>query len=274
MTPAERQLVDRACSTAWPRWKTPRAIPEAERADRATACAQRPTPSMRWCRPRWCRTRRSSAPMPASASSKAELGISTAAAAAGRLPRQHARQHLRPPRGAARLGAVGAAGRRADGRASRLRHRDRLGSRQPWAGSQLGAPPARCSRSPPTAGPPRRLVPRHRGGSRGRRDRRRAAARQHPRHDGRRASSAPWRSPTRRVAGGECGGSPWGGSGGGGGDLARQAGSTISAAAQASGGRATQSQRRVRATADDGKGDGDDDDAGEDDLRRRRRRLR
>ena len=126
---------------------------------------------------------------------------------AGRFPRQHARQHL---------------GRRS---------RDSIGAGEPRGSvpnvrpgdAPMGAPPhlagrdsiqdgdqasirasrwavratrrkARCRRR---AAAGRRLVPRHRGGGRGRRDRRLAAAQQHPRNDRRR--QRPLRPSARRY---------------------------------------------------------------------------
>ena len=123
--------------------------------DPRRARARRPTPSMRWCRPRWCRTRRSGAPMPASRSWRPSSARQRAAAP-GRLPRQHARQHLRPPRRAARLGAERAAGRCADGRAASSAAAARMGGPGPrpaaWAVRATAARPDAAAAAEPGRG--------------------------------------------------------------------------------------------------------------------------
>ena len=56
MTPQERQLIDDLFDRLAKLENTPR-DPEAMSAI-VQGLRQRPTPSTRWCRPRWCRTRR------------------------------------------------------------------------------------------------------------------------------------------------------------------------------------------------------------------------
>ena len=125
-TPADRL----SCSTGLRRWKTRRAIPR--RCARSTmGLSARRTRFIRWCRPCWCRTRRSSAPTRASASSKHELGIepeqprsraasSTAcatrcsAARAARLGAERSGRARRASTGGRRYGGPGGAPQRPD----------------------------------------------------------------------------------------------------------------------------------------------------------------
>ena len=101
----------------------------------------------------------------------------------------------------ARLRSLGASGPRATAGAER-----RLRSRRGSLAARTGGP--------------RRLLPRHRCGRGRRHDRRLAAARRHPLHDG----AGPWRLRVRGsgLRAGREPGSPW--DNGAGGDLARQAG--------------------------------------------------
>ena len=104
MTPQERQLIDELFDRLASLENAPR-DPDAE-AMISEGLRRRRTRSIRWCRPCWCRTRRSSAPTPASANYEQRARRAAAAErAAARLPRQHARRAVRP-RGAARLGAA------------------------------------------------------------------------------------------------------------------------------------------------------------------------
>ena len=82
--------------------------------DQRRPASARPTPPMRWCRPCWCRTRRSSAPTPASRNSKASSAGEPQTARGGGFLDTMRDAHVRPRR-AARLGAVGPAGGPAGG---------------------------------------------------------------------------------------------------------------------------------------------------------------
>ncbi len=86
---------------------------------------------------------------------EAQLGIGNEPPAPGRLSRQHARQHLRPAPGPARLGAERAAGRCADGSASGVWRTSRAADGRP----RLRAL-ARCRRSRPRAAAVRSSAPR------------------------------------------------------------------------------------------------------------------
>ena len=81
-------------------WRARRAIRTPPPPSRK-ACARRPMPSTRWCRPCWCRTKRSSAPTAASRNWKP---AARRANPVRRLPRFDARYDLRAEP-AARLGA-------------------------------------------------------------------------------------------------------------------------------------------------------------------------
>ncbi len=71
MTPQERRLIDDLFDRLAALENSPR-DPDAEKAI-IEGCAEPPMRPMRWCRPRWCRMKRSSAPMPTSRNWKPRL---------------------------------------------------------------------------------------------------------------------------------------------------------------------------------------------------------
>ena len=85
MTPQERQLIDELFDRLATLESEPR-DPDAMRAITRGPAQARRTRSMRWCRPRWCRTRRSSAPTPASRNSKAAPAPNSRSPAASSTP--------------------------------------------------------------------------------------------------------------------------------------------------------------------------------------------
>ena len=209
MTPQERQLIDDLFDRLSKLEGSPRDRRRRGR-DHARACGARRTRPMRWCRRCWCRTRRSSAPMPASRNSKARA---PEPAAVRQLPRFDARCRLRtgpaaergsvpnvraPDAAAGRCGTPGKRCRRATARRT-VTASPRLRPALWRAAAAAGARRWRW-----------RLVPRHGGGGRSRRGRRLAAALQHPRHDGRRQPSELWRyrQPQRRHRGPQAVGRP------------------------------------------------------------------
>ena len=217
MTPQERQACRRAVRAA---------ALAGERAARSATpidainegLDRRRTRSIRWCRPCWCRTRRSSAPTRASANWR----------------RSSASSSRNPSRRAA--SSTTCATPCSAARAARARCR-RCGRRESeCVGQRLGRPTIRARRSsrsspvspairpaavwPAAAAVRRQLVPRHRGGDRRRRGRRRAADEQLPRHVRRPAARA---SRTARSIS-RAGGAPWGARQRSNSDLAREAG--------------------------------------------------
>ena len=187
MTPQERKLVDELFERLR-RWRTRRAIrTPSTRSTRAWI--RRRTRSIRWCRPCWCRTRRSSAPTRASASSRRSSASTSRKRSRRAASSTTCATLCSASPSSARLGAVGAC-RRASPNAWGPAYNQGapIQPQQPHAiGSHSMASRRTASRA---AAVRRRLVPRHRGGDGGRRGRRRAADEQLPRHVRRPAARA------------------------------------------------------------------------------------
>ena len=222
MTPEERNLVT-DCSIAWPRWKTPRAIARPSASSR-TGCGRPPTPLYALVQTALIQDEALKRADARIRELEAQLGSRRRAAAAGRLPRRHARA--------------------ASGDAARSPRAGSVPTVRRWLGAESasdGRPtaPYRADAQPtgtaPDAAAARRLAAR----SSARRPRAAAGViggslliRQHPLDDGRhRGRHRPTR-PHEPAGGGQR--SPWGGNSSSSDDnLAREPGSTTSAAAAA-----------------------------------------
>ncbi len=161
MTPQERQLVTELFDRLATLETTPR-DGDAETCRSPTASPARRMQPMRWCRPRWCRTRRSSAPMRASATLKARP-LRQRAAPGGFL------DAMRASVWGSRAGARGSVPTVRPGETP-------MGAPSGYQ-NQAAQPNVALSARASFA---RRLVPRHRRVSGGRRHWRRTAAQRHP----------------------------------------------------------------------------------------------